>query len=48
MVGVKNHVACCGVSSKEKALMEIDTSIPCLPFISAENYRVFWLFPIFP
>ncbi len=26
--------------------MEITTPIPCLPFIHAASYKIFWLFPI--
>ncbi len=43
---MKNPAASCGVSSKEKALTGIATSIPRLPFIPAASYTVFWLVPI--
>lgn len=43
---MKNPTARCGASSKEKALTEVATPIPYLPFITVASYRIFWLFPI--
>ncbi|MFA9405261.1 MAG: copper chaperone PCu(A)C [Anaerolineales bacterium] len=45
-IAMKNPTASCGVSSKEKAFADVATPLPCLPFIPAANYRVFWLIPI--